>query len=710
MASVIVTLTSPDLIVGGTTQASATLKDASGNVLTGRTVSWATNSVEIATVSSVGLVTAVAAGSVSITGTSEGQSGSASLTVTPVPVASVSVTLAASSLTVGATTQATATTKDANGGILTGRSVIWASSNTAGATVNATGVVTALGAGNANITATSEGQTGSASLTVTPVPVASVSVSLATSSLTVGGNTQATATVKDANGGILSGRSVAWASSNTSVATVNPTGLVTAISAGTASITAMSESQSGSATLTVTPIPVASVSVSLAASSLRPGTTTQASATLRDANGNVLTGRSVAWSSTTETVATVNASGVVTAINLGTTTVTATSEGQSGGASLTVISGVDTTPPSIVALTISPQTVDVSSSAHTVTATARITDSGRGVIGFDFILTAPSGGIQASCQTRTIASGTSADGTWTCTATIPLGAQPGDWVIAVNGWDAAQNMQGLRTAELNALGFPTKVTVVSQNPDTTPPSIVSLTVSPQTVDVTAGGQTVTATARITDSGRGVIGFDFILTAPSGGIQASCQTRTIATGTSADGTWTCTATIPLGAQPGDWVIAVNGWDAAQNMQGLRMADLTALGFPTKVTVVSQNADTTPPSIVSLTVSPQTVDVTSGPQAVTATARITDSGRGVIGFDFILTAPSGGIQASCQTRTIASGTSADGTWSCTATIPLGAQPGDWVIAVNGWDAAQNMQGLRTPDLTALGFPTKVTVISR
>ena len=161
VASVAVIVGSVNLIVGANTQASATLKDASGNVLTGRTVSWSTNSVDVATVTPAGLVTAVAAGSVAITATSEGQSGSAGVTVTPVPVASVSVSLAASTLTVGATTQATATLKDANGNVLTGRGVIWASSNTTVATVSTSGVVTAVSAGTASITASSEGQSGS---------------------------------------------------------------------------------------------------------------------------------------------------------------------------------------------------------------------------------------------------------------------------------------------------------------------------------------------------------------------------------------------------------------------------------------------------------------------------------------------------------------------------------------------------------------------
>ena len=372
--------------------------------------------------------------------------------------------------------------------------------------------------------------------------------------------------------------------------------------------------------------------------------------------------------------------------------------------------GPDMTPPRFEALTVSPLSVDVTTGARTVVATARVTDTQRGVIGIDFLLNAPAGGIQTSCQTRAIVSGTPADGTWSCTATVPLGAQPGDWTIALNAWDAAQNMEGLRTDGLIARGWPTKVSVVSQNPDLTPPTFQSLTVSPLAVNVTTGAQTVVATARITDAERGVIAMDFLLTAPGAGGQVGCQTRTPASGTTADGTWSCTATIPFGARPGDWTIALNGYDAAQNMEGIRTEHLVARGLPSTVSVTSDDADVTPPTFQSLTVTPLDIDVTADSQMVVATARITDTQRGVIGLDFLLTAPTGGGQRSCQTRTLLSGTSADGIWSCSVLIPRGSWPGDWTIALNGWDAAQNMEGLRTEQLAAHGWATKVAVTSR
>jgi uncharacterized protein YjdB len=343
VASVSVALGASSLNPGQTTQATATTRDTSNNVLTGRAIAWSSSNTGIATVSSSGLVTAIAIGSAQITATSEGQSGSSTLTVTsspPVPVASVTVALAASSRNPGQTTQATATTRDANNNVLTGRSISWSTSNSSVATVSGSGLVTAVAAGTAQIAATSEGQTGSATLTVVsapPVPVASVSVALGASSLNSGQTTQATATTRDANNNVLTGRVISWSSSNTGVATVSGSGLVTAVAAGTAQITATSEGQSGSATLTVAspPVPVASVSVALASSSINTGQTTQATATTRDANNNVLTGRVITWSSSNTGVATVSTSGLVRAIAVGTVQIIASCESQNGNSTLT---------------------------------------------------------------------------------------------------------------------------------------------------------------------------------------------------------------------------------------------------------------------------------------------------------------------------------------------------------------------------------------
>src|SRR5213083_1386954 len=254
VASVTVTPGTASLTVGQTVQLTATLRDANGNPLTGRVITWQSSNSAIASVNGSGLVSGVAAGGpVTMTATSEGQSGTASITVSGVPVASVTVSPASASVPVGQTQQLTATLKDANGTVLTGRPVAWSSNNTPVATVTGTGLVTAKVAGSATITATSEGQSGTAAITVTPVPVASVTVTPATAGVAVGSTVQLTATPKDANGNPLTGRVVTWQSSNNAIASVNGSGLVSGVAAGgPVTITATSEGQSGTAVLTVT--------------------------------------------------------------------------------------------------------------------------------------------------------------------------------------------------------------------------------------------------------------------------------------------------------------------------------------------------------------------------------------------------------------------------------------------------------------------------
>jgi hypothetical protein len=170
-------------------------------------------------------------------------------------------------------------------------------------------------------------------------PVASVALSLSSSTISVGQTTQAMAVAKDESGNVLTGRVVTWQSASATVATISPTGLITALSTGSSRIRATSEGKSDSTNLTVTaapPAPVATVTVALGSSSTSVGQGTQATVTLKDANGATLTGRTVTWSSTTSSVASVSSTGAVTALSVGSTQITATSEGKNGSASLTV--------------------------------------------------------------------------------------------------------------------------------------------------------------------------------------------------------------------------------------------------------------------------------------------------------------------------------------------------------------------------------------
>ena len=358
VASVDVTPTPASVIVGTTLQLTATPKDAAGNALTGRTVTWGTSNATLATVDANGLVTGNAAGGpVTITATSEGKSGSSAVTVNAVPVATVDVSPATGTIEVGATIQLTASPKDANGNPLTGRIVTWTTSDATLATVDANGLVTGKAAGGpVTMTATSEGKTGTAAITVIPVPVASVDVTPATATIAVNATVQLTATPKDANGNPLTGRAVTWATADASIATVDANGLVTGKAVGgPVTITATSEGKSGTSAITVsaTVIPVASVSVTPAAPSIPIGGNVQLTATPKDANGNPLSGRTITWQSGASGTATVDGSGLVHGVAAGSATITATSEGKSGSATVSV------TPPPVAAVAVTPSSATI---------------------------------------------------------------------------------------------------------------------------------------------------------------------------------------------------------------------------------------------------------------------------------------------------------------------------------------------------------------
>src|SRR5262245_9098931 len=82
VASVVVTPATASVESGSTLRLSASARDASGNALSGRTISWESSSTSIATVDGTGLVTAVAEGSATVTASSDGEQGSAAITVT----------------------------------------------------------------------------------------------------------------------------------------------------------------------------------------------------------------------------------------------------------------------------------------------------------------------------------------------------------------------------------------------------------------------------------------------------------------------------------------------------------------------------------------------------------------------------------------------------------------------------------------------------
>ncbi|MEP6930655.1 MAG: Ig-like domain-containing protein [Flavobacterium sp.] len=400
--------------LGSTQQLSATLTPANA---TNQNVTWTSSNTAVATVNASGLVSAISAGTTTITvKTVDGnKTATSAITVAAIPVASVSVSPTTASLYAGNTQQLSATIAPTNA---TNKTVTWSSSNTAIATVNASGLVTAVSAGTANITVTTQdgSKTAIAAITVNPntnftvyfykpsnwgtgikiyywsalpagvlanatwpgvnmtdtgngwysytftnvtstnlifndgttqsadlsrnkngwymnntwydsnpgtvVAVTGVTLSPTTATLLVGATQQVTPTVAPAT---ATNKTVTYASGNTAVATVNASGLITAVAAGTATITVTTQDGAKTATCAVTVsasnVAVTSVSLSPTTVSLAVGGTQQLTPTVLPSNA---TNKAVTYSSGNTAVATVNTAGVVTAVANGSATITVT--------------------------------------------------------------------------------------------------------------------------------------------------------------------------------------------------------------------------------------------------------------------------------------------------------------------------------------------------------------------------------------------------
>jgi len=173
-------------------------------------------------------------------------------------------------------------------------------------------------------------------VSVSRLPVSLVRINPASANVLVGASVSLSAQALDAAGGVVPGLSTNWKSGNTSIASVSTGGLVTGIAPGSTILTATVAGLIGVAAVTVRLAPVASVAVSPAKATLSTGKTAQLSATLRDASGRTLSGRTIAWTTGSTKVATVSSTGRVTARSKGTATIKATSEGKSGSAAITV--------------------------------------------------------------------------------------------------------------------------------------------------------------------------------------------------------------------------------------------------------------------------------------------------------------------------------------------------------------------------------------
>ena len=167
---------SEQILVGQSKQLYSKLAAAAKTA--GVSLAWRSTNTAVATVSSLGVAKGIGIGRSIAISTLNGKSdtinvfvsASTTTTTSTAPVATVTVSVSTTSIATGQAIQATATTKDAGGQLLSGRVIGWSTSNAAIAKVSGTGLITGVAAGSATIIATSEGKNGSKSMSVTTTP------------------------------------------------------------------------------------------------------------------------------------------------------------------------------------------------------------------------------------------------------------------------------------------------------------------------------------------------------------------------------------------------------------------------------------------------------------------------------------------------------------------------------------------------------------
>lgn len=323
----------------------------SASTIVSSAATWTSSESSVATVSG-GVVSGVSAGSATITAKYNGYIATCAVTVTAKPVTytyKLVVSIDDSSIDVGETTTATATYITYANGVQSSSvdvtsSATWTSTSSSIASVSG-GRITGVKAGTATITATYNGYSATATVTVVDGVTHDLIMTPTLASVSKGKSRKFTTVYRTfTNGTQTNGQEVSssssWASSNTSVATVNNIGLVTGVSVGTATITATYNDFTVTGTVTVTNALTYSLTISPSNLTVNKGSNGTLTATYNTYADGVLQSStnvtsSASWSSSSTSIAGVS-QGHVSGVNGGTVTITATYNGYSATATVTI--------------------------------------------------------------------------------------------------------------------------------------------------------------------------------------------------------------------------------------------------------------------------------------------------------------------------------------------------------------------------------------
>ena len=431
--------------LGSTQQLNATIAPLNA---TNQNVTWTSGNTAVATVNASGLVTAVATGTTTITVTTAdgNKTATSAITVAAIPVASVAVSPTTASLYAGNTQQLTATISPANA---TNKNVTWTSNNTAIATVNSSGLVTAVAAGTATITATTQDGNKTASATITVNPNTNFTVyfykptSWGTGIKIYYWNALPTGVLATVNwpGVNMTDAGNGWYSYTFTNVTstnlifndgTNQTADLTRNKTGWYMNTTWYDSNPG------TVVAVTGVTLSPTAATLLVGATQQLTPTVNPSNA---TNKTVTYSSSNTAVATVNSSGLITAVAAGSATITVTT--QDGAKTATCAVTVNATNVAVTSVSLSPASASLSvGGTQQLTPTVNPANATNKAVNYSSGNTAvatvnSSGLVTAVANGSATITVTTVDGSKTATCTVTVSTATGTYYTIKNRWTGA---------------------------------------------------------------------------------------------------------------------------------------------------------------------------------------------------------------------------------------------------------------------------------
>jgi uncharacterized protein YjdB len=343
LTSIVVTPANSTVPIGLIQQSTAigTFADGTTQDIT-NTVAWSSSPSNIASITVSGAASALKSGTATITATSGPVTGNTQLTVNAANVLSITIQQGNVTIAQGTSTKLNAvglfndgSTRDVS------NQVTWSSSNPSFATIQSNGKAHGVSPGLSTITATLGVQSASVSLNVTNATIVSISVAPSITSIAPGTQLTfaATGSFSDSSTQTITG-DVAWASSDTTVATIGNNGgksIAAAIAPGSVTVSATLGTATGTAQLTVNSVTLTSIALTPTSTIVAPASTLQWTAigTFSDLSTQNV-GTAATWTSSSPSTASVTSYGLVTGQSAGIATITASLQGISSTANVVV--------------------------------------------------------------------------------------------------------------------------------------------------------------------------------------------------------------------------------------------------------------------------------------------------------------------------------------------------------------------------------------